>query len=150
MSEESDSWLSFAFRSSPFVVGGIDGCPRLCPFLNDLLKAHHHDAVYVSEYRSASALKSRFIEEGGRAKQPLSTAPTTTEPGFPGEDCLSRKQHLSQEKQHQKIVRFAVDGGVHTCPRSRAPAARYALPGRRTAPPMSCQILLALLAVLCF
>ena len=43
---------------------------------------------------------------------------TTTAPGLPGEDYLSRKRHLSPEKQRQNIVQFAVDGGVHTCPLS--------------------------------
>ena len=97
---------------------GVRAARAVCHPGAVLFKTHHHDAVYVSEYRSASALRSTFIEDGGRSKQPLSTAPTRTEPGFPGEDCLSRKRHLSPEKQHQKTVRFAVDGGVHTCPLS--------------------------------
>ena len=49
---------------------GVRAARAVCHPGAVLFKTHHQDAVYVSEYRSASALKSRFIEEGSRENVP--------------------------------------------------------------------------------
>ena len=73
-------------------------------------KAHHHDAVYVSEYRSASA--------GGRRRPRNSTAPThapkTRGPGNAGGVRLGRNTLSRPTRSKQRL---GLTGGVHTCPR---------------------------------
>ena len=73
------------------------------------LRKHHHDAVYVSEYRSASA--------GGRRRPRNSTDPThapkTRGPGNAGGVRLGRNTLSRPTRSKQRL---GLTGGVHTCP----------------------------------
>ena len=80
-----------------------------------LQKRHHQDAVYVSEYRSASAERVWFVEQGPRENL-KSTAHETPGLGFQERGSCAEIGQLNTKEQHQKKVQSAVDGGVHTCP----------------------------------
>ena len=73
------------------------------------LRKHHHDAVYVSEYRSASA--------GGRRRPRNSTDPThapkTRGPGNAGGVRLGRNTLSRPTRSKQRL---GLTGGVHTSP----------------------------------